>query len=739
MRKRCLMLFFTAMVVLHSFAPDGSASTGTEPPAAPAASRDRSRKFSIVLAEQMAGELENRDWVVRKKMLLDYQLRANGKNEVLLRESQGNDAETAPADSRLKTALVLHALRRAAGDDVFSRIAGKAGKEDAPGSWDELRFLCEKEARADFAWFFSQWVDRKGLPDLHVENVTVKRSGSAFDVSFDLQQNGEVYTLDIPVSVQFLRGGKKNEQVRIEAATKHVSLLVDDEPSALVIDADYDLPRRLLHDETPPLLAGILLQEKPMLVLPTGNPGIYAGMIEAWKQRGALEKKADEVRDADIISSSFIVLGEDNPVIGRIYGTSGPLDRELSLLARKNPWNPERLVVTIQAKSVLLADSAIGVLTEAGECSSLSIDAQKRRHTGTAEAARGLAVEMRAEPAVVDLAALRTLADVIEGASRKKIVYVGEYHDRYSHHNVQLEVIKGLYKKDPKLAIGMEMFQRPFQKTLDDYTSGIMDEREFIKKSEYFKRWGFDYGLYKPILDFARSVKLPVIALNLSRDISDKVGKGGLDQVTGEDRKEIPEQMDFSDDEYRARLRAVFEQHEAKQGKSFDFFYEAQVLWDEAMSRSIDEFLKKSPGYRMVVIAGGGHISFGSGIPKRTFRRNGFAYTTILSDVEIEKGVADYIVFPQALDGVTAPKLMVILKETSGTVSITGFGKDSVAQKAGMRIGDAIVALDKADVHSIEDIKLALQFKNREEPLRVTVKRKRFLLGDKEMIIEVKL
>ena len=63
----------------------------------------------------------------------------------------------------------------------------------------------------------------------------------------------------------------------------------------------------------------------------------------------------------------------------------------------------------------------------------------------------------------------------------------------------------------------MEMFQRPFQKVLDDYIGGKIDEAEFLKGTEYFKRWGFDYQLYRPILLFARSEKIPVVALKSSR------------------------------------------------------------------------------------------------------------------------------------------------------------------------------------------------------------------------------
>ena len=348
-------------------------------------------------------------------------------------------------------------------------------------------------------------------------------------------------------------------------------------------------------------------------------------------------------------------------------------------------------------------------------------------------------MELREQAAAIDLSTLRTLSDMIDGAAGKKIVYVGEYHDRFSHHTVELDIIKGLYMKDQKLAVGMEMFQRPFQKTLDDYIKGTIDEREFLKNTEYFKRWGFDYNLYKPILDFARTKKIPVVALNLRREITEKVSKGGMDSLSEEEKKEIPQQMDFSDSDYRDQLKEVFEQHKSSGERDFDFFYESQVLWDETMAMSIDEYLRKNPDYRMVVIAGGGHVSYGSGIPKRAFRRNGLSYAIILNDGPLVKDIAHYLVFPQPLDGVTAPRIMALLSEKDGKITIAGFPKDSVSEKAGIKVGDTLVSLDGVPISSIEDIKLFLFYKKKEEPLKIKVERKRLLLGDKEMEFEVHL
>ena len=64
------------------------------------------------------------------------------------------------------------------------------------------------------------------------------------------------------------------------------------------------------------------------------------------------------------------------------------------------------------------------------------------------------------------------LAKVIKQIATKKIIYVGETHDRFSHHLVELEVIKALHRQGRTIAIGMEMFQRPAQRALDDYIAG---------------------------------------------------------------------------------------------------------------------------------------------------------------------------------------------------------------------------------------------------------------------------
>ena len=212
-----------------------------------------------------------------------------------------------------------------------------------------------------------------------------------------------------------------------------------------------------------------------------------------------------------------------------------------------------------------------------------------------------------------------------------------------------------------------------------------------------------------------------------------------MDSLTGDEWKDVPAQMDFSDTEYRDRLRQVFDQHESASERNFDFFLQAQILWDEGMARSIDDYLRKNPDRRMVVMAGEGHLAYGSGVPKRTFRRNGFSFATVLSDVAVEPDIADYIVFPRPLDGMTSPKIMAMLKESGEQVSIADLPEGSVSKKAGIRIGDIVVSLDNAVIRSVDDIRIALFYKKPEDMVRIKVVRKLFLRGNAELEFDVTL
>ena len=157
------------------------------------------------------------------------------------------------------------------------------------------------------------------------------------------------------------------------------------------------------------------------------------------------------------------------------------------------------------------------------------------------------------------------------------------------------------------------------------------------------------------------------------------------------------------------------------------------------MSESIDRFLRARPEYQIVVLAGEGHLAYGSGIPKRTKRRNGVDYAILLNDVDVKPDIADHVLYPETLPGPSSPKLMVLLKEEKGRAEITGFPEGSVSEKAGMKTGDVILSVDQNPVRTIGDIKIDLLFREKGERVKVVVLREALPEGSQEMDFEVVL
>ncbi len=221
-----------------------------------------------------------------------------------------------------------------------------------------------------------------------------------------------------------------------------------------------------------------------------------------------------------------------------------------------------------------------------------------------------------------------TQKQILQELVKAKVVYLGETHDRTEDHKAQLEILQALHQQNPKIAIAMEMFQRPFQDVLNQYLAGKITEAQLVEQSEYEKRWGFPWENYAPLLHFAKTNQLPVLALNTPTEVTRKVARTGLDSLTTDERRYIPPSSEIRTDnaEYRKIAQEAYEQHhQAGHGNStsFERFFTAQVLWDETMAETIAQFLKANPGYQVVVLAGKDHIIYGYGIPSRVARRLG--------------------------------------------------------------------------------------------------------------------
>ncbi len=229
-----------------------------------------------------------------------------------------------------------------------------------------------------------------------------------------------------------------------------------------------------------------------------------------------------------------------------------------------------------------------------------------------------------------------SLSDVAASLDAVQAIYVGEHHDRAADHEAQLRVLQALHARDPSLAIGMEMFQAPFQAALDAYVAGDLDEAGMLDAVEWSERWGMDFALYRPLLEFARTNGLRVIALNARQELTRAVVREGLEGLSEALRSGLPELV-LDDAAHRAMVAEALAGHGAMDPARMERFYVAQVVWDETMAARIAETMAAPEApRRIVVFAGRMHVERGLGIPRRAARRGVTSFRVLLPSLPDE-------------------------------------------------------------------------------------------------------
>lgn len=341
------------------------------------------------------------------------------------------------------------------------------------------------------------------------------------------------------------------------------------------------------------------------------------------------------------------------------------------------------------------------------------------------------------EPQVGDILHMATghyvrKEQMLANAVLQPLVYVGELHDNPSSHRLQLEVLQAMVKQHPgKVALGMEMFTVHQQDVLNRWVAGKLTEKEFLRESLWFTEgWNFDFEYYRALLEFCRDNGIPVIGLNVDKELARQVSMTPLAEMAPEVRAQLPE-MDMRDPYQRAMLEAMISGH-AGGGTMVESFHRRQTLWDETMAQSVADYLYGNQGMHMLVVAGGWHVEYGFGIPRRVFRRLPLAYTIIGNrTIKVAEGKdpqfmdvtmpqfpmpeADYIVYQEyELLKRKDVRLGVLLddKDDGAGVLVAGVMPGSVAEMGGIAKGERILSFDGEIVHDNFDVIYAVKKKS---------------------------
>jgi uncharacterized iron-regulated protein len=246
---------------------------------------------------------------------------------------------------------------------------------------------------------------------------------------------------------------------------------------------------------------------------------------------------------------------------------------------------------------------------------------------------------------------LLTGPEAVNVLKNARLVIVGEHHPNKWHHLAQLEVIQALDRSGRPLAIGLEMFRRDSQGELNRWVAGKTPERIF--DSIYLDNWNFDWALYRPIFEYARERKIPMIGLNIPPSVSRQVAHQGFKSLTDAQKAGLSTITCDVTAQYREFIRKAYGAHHG--GMQFENFCQAQLLWDAAMAKNALDYLKSHPKITLVILAGSAHARK-QGIPTQVHKMSAMPVVVLLPETKdsIEPdntttADADYLVVPSPL------------------------------------------------------------------------------------------
>lgn len=185
--------------------------------------------------------------------------------------------------------------------------------------------------------------------------------------------------------------------------------------------------------------------------------------------------------------------------------------------------------------------------------------------------------------------------EMLARAASARHVILGETHDNPEHHRMQRVALEAIAARGGPRALAMEQFDSEHQAAIDAARANGADA-EGLADAGHFDRKGWNWPLYRPLVEFARERAWPLVAANLSRSEARAVmaepSRSGLPPAQPAVREALE--------------RDMIEGHcgHRPEAKRLAAMIEAQRARDARMAQSLTS---RGHGGGTVLIAGNGH------------------------------------------------------------------------------------------------------------------------------------
>lgn len=198
------------------------------------------------------------------------------------------------------------------------------------------------------------------------------------------------------------------------------------------------------------------------------------------------------------------------------------------------------------------------------------------------------------------------LDELVSALKNTDVIFFGEEHNDSVAHWLQVSLFKKMHSQYPKTALTMEMFHTDVQGILNEYLAGHITEKNMTTEARAWK----NYKDYKPLIEYAKSNKLDVIAGNAATRYSNFVTRNGLSGLIKLPKSSLtylpPLPIDTATGKYYENFLEVMGGHMSNTMK----VYQTQNLWDATMAWSIAKYLKNHKGTKILQLNGRFHSDY---------------------------------------------------------------------------------------------------------------------------------
>jgi hypothetical protein len=305
----------------------------------------------------------------RRDLNRDFTVYVKDKKDFPLLDFSERTESASRAIGYGKCALVFHQLRQIIGDSLFfgsfQTFYNNHKFKDA--SWHDIQKTAEQVSNQDLKWFFEQWIQRKGAPQIQLKSAQFQKN----QIELTLTQNQEEqYRLYIPVEVFLSDSSTLVHRLWLEKKEQTFQFPIEGIALRIAVDPYYDLLRKLEKDEIPPTLSEIFSKEEALIVLPDKcQPDIFKNYMKFAEtmsdgEEGIKITETTNLSDADLQNKSLYLLGTpaQNSIIGKIqweadlpfqfkqeqimiHGTTIPGSDDVSILVARRLNSEENICI----------------------------------------------------------------------------------------------------------------------------------------------------------------------------------------------------------------------------------------------------------------------------------------------------------------------------------------------------------------------------------------------------------